>query len=192
MLILYHLGAVFIMPNSSSLLGRELAGYFLDYANLMGFNTTWQFFSPGPSPTYYLEYQVETPSDPDMLQAPTLQYPPKRKPFTWSDFYNRRLFGMRFFTLFPERLERFFVPFLCRQHPGATGVYVQSVFERIPNIERAEANARFKDMSERLDLPRRRYGCPEPELNVDPAQDPALHDADDGAAFDAEKGEASP
>src|SRR3954467_1869488 len=59
--LLYHLAVIVIMPNPSSLLGRKYSRYLTDYANSLGLNTTWQFFSPGPAPVFYLEYTIEKP-----------------------------------------------------------------------------------------------------------------------------------
>lgn len=162
--LLYHLAVILIMPISSSLIGRQVAGLFLGYANQLGFNTTWQFFSPGPAPVYFLEYQLETVESmnwtvEEYVPPETLQYPPQRDRLTWSDSYNRRLYGMRFLTLFPDRLEGFFIPFLCRQHPEAVAISLQSVIERVPDVERSGEWASFEEMSERFALPRQRYEC---------------------------------
>jgi hypothetical protein len=161
LLVAYHLAAVVILPNSSSLAGRQLSRFFIPYANLLGFNTTWQFFSPGPAPTFFLEYEIETADSYDLPPEEPRQYPDPRNGYSWSEAYNRRFYGMRFFALDPIRLERFFVPFLCRLHPEAEAVTVQGVFEKIPAIEKAGEWADFKEMSERFSFPRQRFGCPE-------------------------------
>ncbi len=147
------------MPIGSSIAGRKYSRYFLSYANTLGFNTTWQFFSPGPSPMFYLEYEAEGAGE-TQLSAP-LAYPPLRQGFSWNDGWNRRLFGMRFMALSPERMERYFVPFLCRQVPGAKAISVRSIVDRVEDIERAGHFAEIKDMAERVDLPSQRYACPE-------------------------------
>jgi hypothetical protein len=159
-MILYHLAAVIVLPNSSSLLGRKTAGFFLPYANTLGFNTSWQFFSPGPSPMFYLEYFVEF--DREGNESEVMPYPLRRVAGSWSDSYNRRLFGMRFFSLNPDRLERYLAPFLCRQHPGAVSISVQPVYEPIQSIDRAGDFSDFRDMRQRVDFPRQRFSCPDP------------------------------
>lgn len=156
--LVYHLSTILLMPNSSSLLGRKTSWLFLSYANTMNFNTTWQFFSPGPSPTFYLEYEVEMPGDRESISAP-LMYPPQRKGLVWDDAWNRRLFGMRFFALTDNQLERFFIPYLCRENPGAEAISSRGVVEKVEDIERAGEWASFKE-SQRLDLPRQRISCP--------------------------------
>jgi hypothetical protein len=166
-LIAYHLAAVIILPNSSSLLGRKLGRYFIPYANTFALNTAWVFFSPGPAPMYYLEYEVEMPSNDDVssditLDPPKYQYPPKRKDL-FDDGYNRRLYEMRFFSLNDERLRRGLIPYLCRQHPGAESVTIQSIVERVPDIERAGMDANFKEAGEKNQLPRETYSCDQGE-----------------------------
>lgn len=163
--LLYHLFTVLLMPIGGSLAGRKLGRFVLPYANTLGFNTTWQFFSPGPSPMFYLEYDVETDVDAPVASEPKV-YPPARQAFAWDDGWNRRLYGMRFFALNPERLERYFIPFLCRENPGARGISVQAVFEKIDDLDRAARtdtlwNSDFKDLSERIDLPRQKFSCAE-------------------------------
>jgi hypothetical protein len=161
--LLYHLFTVILLPNSSSLAGRQMSRYVIPYGNLFGFNTTWQFFSPGPAPTFFLEYEIETADSYDLPPEEPRQYPDPRQGYSWSESFNRRFYGMRFFALDTFRLERFFIPFLCRMHPEAEFVTVQGIFEKIPAIERANEWADFKEMSERFTFPRQRFSCPEKE-----------------------------
>ena len=157
--IVYHLLTVLIMPISGSMLGRRMGHVFSPYANLLGFNNTWQFFSPGPSPMFYLEYEVEK-TDSDAIASQVSFYPPAREKLTWDDGWNRRLFGMRFFSLNGDLLERFLGPYLCRQNPDAQAISVKRVFEKVEDIERIGEWADFRELSQRLDLPRQRILCP--------------------------------
>lgn len=150
------------MPNGSSLTGRKLSRYFSAYANTLGFNTTWQFFSPGPSPMFYLEYEPVYDFDDGAGSIPEPQfYPPKRKGFEWSDHWNRRLFGMRFFALQPQRLERYLVPFLCRQFEGAAAIRIRSIVDQVEDIERVGLWSELRESTQRLDLPSQEFSCPE-------------------------------
>jgi hypothetical protein len=162
--IIYHLATVTILPMGSGLLIRELGRYFVPYANLFQLNTTWQFFSPGPSPIFYLEYTYlfetddggETESEPNLL-------PERRTGFGYSDFYNRRLFSMRFFSLNEQRLVRYLVPWLCRQNEKATSVSVRQKFGQIQSVERARTGRdleSFSDMAEPMNFPSSTHSCP--------------------------------
>ncbi len=158
--LLYHLATVLLMPNGSSLTGRKLSRYFSAYANTLGFNTTWQFFSPGPSPMFYLEYEPVYNYDDEPDSGP-FSYPPKREGFAWSDSWNRRLFGMRFFALHPGYMERFFVPFLCRQYEGAIAINIRSVIDQVEDLERVGMRSDLSESTVRVDLPSQEYACPE-------------------------------
>ena len=158
--ILYHLLAVVLLPNPQSITGRSLGRLVIPYANQLGFNTTWQFFSPGPSPTFYLEYHVVKATEDDSDSGAHF-YPPMRQGHSWDDRYNRRLYAMRFFSLDQIRMENYFVPWLCAQHPGAVELDVRYIFEPIPPIEKAESGTTFKDMSVRYEPMDRTFHCPD-------------------------------
>jgi hypothetical protein len=162
--IFYHLATVTILPMGSGLLIRELGRYFVPYANLLQMNTTWQFFSPGPSPIFYLEYTYlfetddgeETESEPNLL-------PERRTSFGYSDFYNRRLFSMRFFSLNEQRLAKYLVPWLCRQNEKATSVSVRQKIGQIQSVERARTDddlESFSDMAVPMNFPSSTHSCP--------------------------------
>lgn len=148
------------MPIGSSLLGRKLGRYFVAYADQFGFNTAWRFFSPGPSPVFFLEYDVERPSDGDKIASEPEIYPPVRDSLSWSESWNRELYGMRFLALNSELLEKYLVPFLCRRHPGATAISVKKVYEKNEEIELAGINAGDRDSTDRLEEPRQSFSCP--------------------------------
>lgn len=160
--IAYHLFCVGLLPNSASIIGRKLGNVLTPYANPLIFNRTWQFFSPGPMPRFDLEYEVITPeSELDLMREPQV-YPPKPAGFTLGDYYIRSLAGMRFLGVKDASFESFFIPYLCRQYPGAVALDVRSVMEEVPQMESigSEETMGFADLAERKDLPRRRYECP--------------------------------
>lgn len=160
--IAYHVLCVSLLPNSDSIIGRKIGGFLTPYANLFIFNRTWQFFSPGPMPRFDLEYEVVTPESEMDVVRDTHVFPAKPDGFTLGDYYLRSLAGMRFLGVKEENFERFFIPWLCRQHPGATALDVRSVLEQIPPMESLlgdEETMGFADFAKRQDLPRRRYEC---------------------------------
>lgn len=180
--ILYHLAAVTILPNGSSMIGRKLSWLFLPYANPLLFNRTWQFFSPGPMSAFYLEYNLATNEGfaADEARAPFI-YPPHRKNAALDDFYMRTLAGMRMIATQEGPFEDYFIPFLCRLHPQAVALDLRSVLEELPPIEKSEPFQNFKDMSERTTLPRKLYPCPgrsftdRAEETIEPAQSGGAH-----------------
>jgi hypothetical protein len=164
--LLYHLAVITVMPNPSSLLGRRFSRYLTDYANTLGINTTWQFFSPGPAPVFYLEYDVET-SDVE-AEAKSFQLPEKRRASYYDELYNRTLYSMRFFVLAPiETFERYFVRFLCKQHPEAEALSIRTVGEPVKNIERAGGDESFDELTEKMPIrQRQRFTCAPLETEV--------------------------
>ncbi|MGE3759713.1 MAG: hypothetical protein AB7H97_18245, partial [Pseudobdellovibrionaceae bacterium] len=56
--LVYHMATIILMPNGTSIVGRKYQHLFLNYANSISLNTTWNFFSPDPAHTIYLEYVV--------------------------------------------------------------------------------------------------------------------------------------
>lgn len=159
--LLYHLTTVAILPNGSSIIARKLNRFLVPYANPLIFNRTWQFFSPGPMPSFFLEYNLVTNAGPAIdEERPGFVYPPHRKNAAFDDFYLRTLAGMRLIAIQPQVFEDFFIPFLCRLHPDAIQIDLRSVTEEIPPIEKADGFETFKDMSERKELPRKLYQCP--------------------------------
>lgn len=158
--LLYHLAVIVIMPNPSSLLGRKYARYLIDYANQLGLNTTWQFFSPGPAPVFYLEYTVENANE---EEGETFQIPERRRASYYDELYNRTLYSMRFFVLAPsETFDSFFVPWVCKRHPEAAALTIRTQGEPVVNIERATGDESFDDLSHKTALKeRKRYSCRE-------------------------------
>lgn len=163
--LLYHLAAILIMPNPGSLLGRKFSRYLTDYSNTLGLNTTWQFFSPGPAPVFYLEYEVET-ADTGNEEPKSFQFPERRRASYYDELYNRTLYAMRFFVLSPpETFGKYFVPWLCRKYPDAQTLSIRTVGEPVVNIERATGDESFEELSEKMPLKeRKRYSCRGEEL----------------------------
>ncbi len=164
--IVYHLAAVIVLPMGSGLLIRELGRYFVPYANLLQMNTTWQFFSPGPSPIFYLEYtylfETDDAGESSQSESEPKLLPERRTGFGYSDFYNRRLFSMRFFSLNEQRLARYLVPWLCRQNEKATSVSVRQMFGQIQGVERARKDhdlEDFSDMAVPMNFPSSTHTC---------------------------------
>lgn len=171
--LIYHFAAALILPNSGSVIARRLARFFLPYANTLGLNTTWQYFSPGPGPTFYLEYQVETDENTESYILDAHRFPEGRNAFSLNDSFARRLNNMKFFAGSPERLKRNIVPFLCSQTPGARAVYIQKVMEKIAELENAQGKgSSLADLSDRYNLPQTRYPCPSPDDEMEMEMEP--------------------
>ncbi len=156
--VAYHLLVVVLMPSGGSLEARALGPALVPYANTLGMNNTWVFFSPGPSPNIYLEYDLEN-GEMEALESAPRVFPVHKSGRLYSERYFRSLYIMRYFTLDPAKFERFLAPWLCRQHPEAGALTVRPVFEQVPGIEKAWSGESFSEMLERIDFERRRFTC---------------------------------
>lgn len=166
--IVYHLAAVLILPNGSSLLGRKLARFLTPYANTLALNASWIFFSPAPTPMFTLEYEVEMADGTELHSAEVgadgepakFQFPPQRKDL-FDDGYSRRLTLVRFFSINDERVRRNLIPYLCRSHPGARSISIRPVVERVPDLETAGLDSNSNLEGEKEELPGQTFYCEE-------------------------------
>ncbi len=126
-----------VLGNGTSFFARELGFLFAPVANLVGLNTTWNFFSPDPAHTMYLRYRVYFD---DAYGNPTKEaiedyFPEKKHEGDFRPHIRRMNYVMRFFTANSERMQKYFVPWLCRRYPGSTRVQTEVELHRIPNLE---------------------------------------------------------
>jgi hypothetical protein len=137
--IIYHLVVIIVLPNGFSYLGRVLHPFIVPYANTLGLNTTWNFFSPDPANTIFFEYSVRFEDEMgNPIKEPIFGVLPKEKDQIITDSSQRRfLYAVRFLMLDKNRLELLFAPWLCRQYEGATRVSIKQVTQQIPNLDMA-------------------------------------------------------
>lgn len=161
MFFVYHVAAALLLPNSSSILTKKYADFFLAYANTIGLNTTWQFFSPGPGPSFYLEYQAEMADANGEVDEKLYRYPPIRRFPTLNDSFMRRLNNLKFFSSNDDLFASRVIPYLCGKLPGAVAMHVRKVVEKIPDLEQAERRDQTVDeMAERYNTSLSRFECP--------------------------------
>lgn len=156
---IYHICAIVLMPNPSSLLSREFAGYFTPYTNLFGLNTTWQFYSPEPASYLYYSYEVQVPEGEPLAG----RWPLAKAdvPSMLQENYNRFMYNSRYVTSTPERVEKFFVPFLCKKVPGAVSVSISGSVEQLPDLEKARLDSEaINSMKQKMREIERDYPCP--------------------------------
>ncbi len=136
-LFLYLVSMMIVMGNGSSFLGRYLSTMYLPVANSIGLNTTWNFFSPDPAHTMYLKYRILFQDDYGNEKKETIEkYFPDDA--TENNFWlqHRRLtYIMRFLVADSTRLEKFLVPWVCKNNPEATHIQTEIVLYRIPALD---------------------------------------------------------
>lgn len=140
--IVYHIAVIVILANGSSILGRSYGWLLVPYANALGLNSTWNFFSPDPAHTMYLEYRVRFEDEQgNETREPIEGYlPPEKDQIVVDSSRRRMLYAMRFLMLDQNRLHALMAPWLCRQHPGASEITIAHEMQAIPSFDRAIAN----------------------------------------------------
>lgn len=131
-----------------SVWARVVGPYIVDYANLLGVNVLWQFFSPLPSPTMYLEYTLQRFPDNGEREEQSGVWPPKERAGMWRENWNRRSYSMRYMGADNRRMEELFAPWLCRQFPSTDHVEVVYYLLVPPNMERLRSGDLWQDQSQ--------------------------------------------
>lgn len=156
--IIFHLFAIVLYPNPSSVLARELAPYINWYGNSLGLNTTWQFFSPDPGNIRSIEYQVIV-EDEDNIKIFNHKWPPDDESLFTNNIGRRFYFSLRT-ILDSYRREMFFIPYLCQVHPEATSITIKAVQELVSSIEKAKIESLgYDEIDEPMIVPAQEYGC---------------------------------
>lgn len=157
--IVYHLTAIIILPNSESVLGRWLSPYLTVYANNLGLNASWRFYSPDPVPYLYFEYEPMYEADVER-EFETLHWPPRNRDEFLHDNYLRLTCHSQSSSVTADLSKRFLVPWLCRRHPDAYAISVRPIWEEVPTIERAGIEQRdFAHMVETRSMAPEQYEC---------------------------------
>lgn len=152
--ILFHLLVVLVMPNLGSYVGRTLQKYLTPYGNSIGLNASWNFFSPDPAHTMYLRYTAYFENENgEELQEPQEHYFPESGEKPVHDIRQKRnLYAMRFMILDSQRLKTVLGPWLCRQHPQASRIYMEHVIQTVAPLDEAQAfqDRSMKDLSQEI------------------------------------------
>jgi len=130
-----HLVAIVLLPNTDSYAVRNLPSWLIQYANQIGINTTWNFFSPEPAHTMYYEYQIFFKNED---AEPFIGFiPPQKEQVVVESSDRRLLYAMRFLLLDQRRIERVLIPFLCRKFPDAERISIRHHLLRLPSLDQA-------------------------------------------------------
>jgi hypothetical protein len=135
--IVYTIFMMLVMPNLGSYLGRSSSRYITPYANSVGLNANWNFFSPDPAPTMYIQFRIHFLDSEGYQTKDSVDgfFPAEKNRRISSIFRQRELYVMRYMLIDPKRLKTFMGPWLCRQYPGATSVEMEHVVETIANLD---------------------------------------------------------
>lgn len=145
--IIYHCFIVFLYPNSLSYLKTFIQPYTVMYANLLGLNRPWPFFSiPGPS-VYLKSYIFK-----EEKEIAQYLFPHKKDDYIFRPMFNRRYAIARFLAFGKgDSVENIFIPYVCSMYPEATTVSVYLNFIKTPPITEVEAGTQINKMKESVD-----------------------------------------
>jgi hypothetical protein len=165
--IVYNVITLVVMPNAGSFLGRKFGTWLSPYANVVGLNASWNFFSPDPAHTMYIKYYVEfLNSEGENLQEPVIGYFPAEKNQGVMDINRRReLYVMRFMLIGPNRLQALFAPWLCRKYKGASSVHIEEVIETVAPLDEVLTvkDQSVSDLSREIQYANVDFRCDTPE-----------------------------
>lgn len=163
LMIFFHLTVVIVLANGPSILGRIHQGWLLGYANQLGVNQTWNFFSPDPTQIHYIHYYVHFEDESgNSTQEPIEAYLPEEKREIVMDSSKRRmLHSIRFISLDESRTEKLLAPWLCRKYPGASFLNIKHVLEVLPGLDKAYAslNLSVEDLIQPMPYRELNFNC---------------------------------
>lgn len=162
--IVFHLAVIVILANSSSYWGRNWQSVLLPYANTIGLNATWNFFSPDPAHTMFYKATMyfENEQGEDSKEPLEEYFPPEKEKVVVNSSKRRFLYSMRFLTLNQERIGQLMVPWMCRKY-AATRVRVQLQYNEIPYLDLAaqQVNQDYQSLVRSRELINQSYPCAE-------------------------------
>lgn len=166
--VFFHLVMISLIPNRSSFVNESLSPILVPYANLLGFNNSWQFFSPDPGPAAFLEYRVQSPSG---LGQP-MTFPPTENPYFLRATFNRRVAAIRMSSTNTDLVKKVIAPYLCRQNPEATELLLSAFTVEFPSLQAVASEHRpLNDTAQRRYQDFGNFLCPSREQGTDRGTD---------------------
>lgn len=148
-----------IMGNGASFLGHYLSSLFIPVANTIGLNTTWNFFSPDPAHTMYIKVSFIFPGSAEE----NIILPEQREDGSFDFSLNKRRMSyvVRYLIIDQQKVEQFLAPWLCRKKPLAESVYIETVLEKIPPLDKVITlkDTIFNDLIEKQTINSLSFQC---------------------------------
>lgn len=148
-----------VMGNGASFLGRYLSPFYVHVANTVGLNTTWNFFSPDPAHTMYIRVNYILADGQE--ENTILPAQDEDGHFDFSLNKRRMSYVVRFLIIDPQKIELFLAPWLCRQKPQAESVYIETILEKIPPLDKVITlkDTIFNDLIEKQTINTLNFQC---------------------------------
>lgn len=175
--VIFHLFAIFVLPNPENILYRTSAPLITEYGNLLGINTTWRFFSPNPL-IRYMEYTVYNHDAEKNLVGEVHRFPRhfSEEPFfeNFSRKLNNAMLMMNQVTFLREKFSKI----MCGWHPGAETIAVASRGRIVPNIEKSQLfEGGRESLGEVRSSPVAEFDCRTPAVEFDGPEEKLIDEA---------------
>lgn len=161
--IVFNIFTMLVMPNIGNYFGRSASRFIIPYANTIGLNASWNFFSPDPAHTMYIRYMIRyNDADGNEVKESVEGFFPKEKNLGVTNPARKRdLYAMRFMVIDSKRLKILFGPWLCKQYPGATSVEMEHVVETVPSLDQAVTlkDQNLEDLSQQVEFIKEEVSC---------------------------------
>jgi hypothetical protein len=138
--IVFHLFVMVTMPVTGSIITRLTEKWTAPYANQIGLNANWNFFSPDPAHVMLQRIVVkfEDPDGNDLQEPIEIIYPPKEtKSYVYNPAQRRFFYAMRYLMLDPSKINSVVGPYYCKQYSGSTAVFIEHKIIPIPPLQLA-------------------------------------------------------
>ena len=132
--VLIHCFIALLIANPSSFAIRRWP-WIARYASQLGFNTSWNFFSPDPAHPMFFHFRVYFA---DEEQLPIEGYwPPFKEQIITASSLRRTMYAMRYFVVSGASSTELFSSWLCRLYPGAFKVWWEHQIWLLPTLDQA-------------------------------------------------------
>jgi hypothetical protein len=128
------------MPGTGSIITKLTERWTSPYANQIGLNANWNFFSPDPAHMMYQRVVIKfEDSDGNDLKDPIeFVYPPEdSRDFVFNPAKRRFFYAMRYLMLDPSKIHSVIGPYYCNNNPGSSAVFIEHKVIPIPDLQLA-------------------------------------------------------
>jgi hypothetical protein len=134
--IIYIVAAMFALPAIEQL--PILTRPFIHFGRLVGMAIRWNFFAPFPMSANYFEYLVF--KEGQALPIASGRFPEEAEVVTFDNGRRRMLMISQSMATDLTKVDKYLVPWLCRNHPEAKWVNYRKVVVDPPDLDWARQN----------------------------------------------------
>lgn len=95
----------------------------------------------------------------DVVESEKMYWPPKSQTDPDWDNWRRLIYSARFLAMEPERIEKVFVPWVCRKHPEAQQVAIEIFLAPVLPVEKAQNFTKVTELESPQSMGTYKYDC---------------------------------